>query len=118
MIENISYFFDDLFVVEDPFPQEASDDVSAILSAYLKSYDHNDDQERWFNKIREIATNLGYAAKPKDFKKNPDQYKGHVGHVSTVIRIALMGRQQSPDVWEIQQILGEARTKERLQKYI
>ena len=57
---------------------------------------------------------MGYAAKPKDFKKNPDDYKGHVGHVSTVIRIALMGRSQSPDIWEIQQILGEERTKERI----
>ena len=56
--------------------------------------------------------------KPKDFKKNPDQYKGHVGHVSTVIRVALMGRQQSPDVWEIQQILGEERTRARLAKFI
>ena len=60
-------------------------------------------------KIRTIASDLGYAAKPlKDYRKNPDQYKGHVGDVSTVIRIAVTGRTQSPDVWEIQQILGEA----------
>ena len=57
---------------------------------------------------------MGYAAKPKDFKKNPDTYKGHVGHVSTVIRIALTGRSQSPDIWQIQQILGEAKTKARV----
>ncbi|MCI8609861.1 MAG: glutamate--tRNA ligase [Firmicutes bacterium] len=118
MIENISYFFDDLFQIEDEFPGEASADVSAILTAYLSGYDHNDDQSAWFDKIRQIATDLGYAAKPKDFKKNPDQYKGHVGHVSTVIRIALMGRQQSPDVWEIQQILGEERTRERIGRFI
>ena len=115
IIENISYFFDPLFRREDPFPEEAASDVSAILSAYLASYRQADDQETWFNKIRQIGETLGYAAKPKDFKKNPEQYKGHVGHVSTVIRIALMGRQQSPDVWEIQQILGEERTKERIQ---
>ena len=47
-------------------------------------------------------------------RKNPDQYKGHVGHVSTVIRIAVTGRSQSPDIWEIQQILGEKRTRERI----
>lgn len=118
MVENISYFFDDMFRIEDQFPAEAADDVPAILQAYLDSYDHSDDQSQWFDKVRQIATDLGYAAKPKDFKKNPDQYKGHVGHVSTVIRIALMGRQQSPDVWEIQQILGEERTRARIGKFI
>lgn len=50
---------------------------------------------------------MGYAAKPKDYKKHPEEYKGHVGHVSTVIRLAVAGRSQSPDIWEIQQILGE-----------
>ncbi len=118
MVENISYFFDDMFQIEDEFPAEAAADAPAILKAYLDSYDHSDDQSQWFDKIRQIGTDLGYAAKPKDFKKNPDQYKGHVGHVSTVIRIALMGRQQSPDVWEIQQILGEERTRARIGKFI
>ena len=120
MVENISYFFDDMFKVEDGFPAEVEEagDTAAILTKYLETYDHSDDQETWFNKIRTITEELGYAVKPKDFKKNPDQYKGHVGHVSTVIRVALMGRQQSPDVWEIQQILGEERTRERLQKFI
>ncbi|MDY3238606.1 MAG: glutamate--tRNA ligase [Anaerovoracaceae bacterium] len=118
MVENISYFFDDMFQIEDEFPAEAAADAPAILKAYLDSYDHSDDQSQWFDKVRQIATDLGYAAKPKDFKKNPDQYKGHVGHVSTVIRIALMGRQQSPDVWEIQQILGEERTRARIGKFI
>ena len=114
MIDFIGYFFDDLFRIEDAFPEEAADDAGAILSAYLETYDHQDDQETWFGKIREIAVQLGYAAKPKDYKKNPDDYKGHVGHVSTVIRIALTGRAQSPDIWEIQQILGEEKTKARI----
>lgn len=118
MVENISYFFDDMFRIEDQFPAEAAADAPAILQGYLDSYDHSDDQSQWFDKIRQLATELGYAAKPKDFKKNPDQYKGHVGHVSTVIRIALMGRQQSPDVWEIQQILGEERTRSRIEKFL
>ena len=60
---------------------------------------------------------MGYAAKPKDYKKHPEEYKGHVGHVSTVIRIAVMGRSQSPDVWEIQQILGEERTVARIKAF-
>ncbi len=118
MIENISYFFDDMFKIEDELPAEASLDASEIISKYLATYDHSDDQSQWFEKIRQIAGEMGYALKPKDFKKNPDQFKGHVGHVSTVIRVALMGRQQSPDVWEIQQILGEERTRARLEAFI
>lgn len=118
MVENISYFFDSMFKIEDEMPKEAEADVKVILEKYLESYDHTDDQSQWFDKIRAIAEELGYAAKPKDFKKNPDMYKGHVGHVSTVIRIGLMGRQQSPDVWEIQQILGEAKVRERLSNFL
>lgn len=115
IIDFISYFFDDLFKREDAYPEEVpADDVPKILGAYLETYDHSDDQSQWFDKIRTIATDLGYAAKPKDFKKHPEEYKGHVGHVSTVIRIALMGRAQSPDIWEIQQILGEERTRQRI----
>ena len=114
----ISYFFDEYFSVEDEMPQETQDDVKTILSEYLKTYNQSDDPETWFGKIREISVALGYAAKPKDFKKNPDTYKGHVGHVSTVIRIALTGRKQSPDIWQIQQILGEEKTKSRISAFL
>ena len=119
IFEFISYFFDDYFKIEDTIPENVSDeDAAEILKKYLASYDHSDDQSQWFDKIREIGTEMGYAAKPKDFKKNPDQYKGHVGHVSTVIRLAVTGRSQSPDIWEIQQILGEKRTRERVEALI
>ena len=118
MFEFISYFFDDYFTIDDELPAEAAgEDAKAILAAYLETYNHGDDQSQWFDKIREIAVDMGYAAKPKDFKKHPEEYKGHVGHVSTVVRIAVMGRSQSPDVWEIQQILGEERTVARIKAY-
>ena len=118
MVDNLSYFFDETFKIEDEFPAETAADLKEILAAYLASYDHADDQSGWFEKIRQITQDMGYAVKPKDFKKNPDQFKGHVGHVSTAIRVALMGRQQSPDVWEIQQILGEKRTRERITRFL
>ena len=119
MVKNLSYFFDETFEIEDEMPQEVvnAGDVSTIIEKYLETYDHTDDNETWFNKIRAITDELGYAVKPKDYKKHPEEYKGHVGHVSTVIRVALMGRQQSPDIWEIQQILGEERTRARLEKF-
>lgn len=114
IVDFIGYFFDESFTIQDQYPEEAEDDIAVILSDYLSTYDHNDDQSQWFEKIREIASSNGYAAKPKDYKKNPEDYKGHVGHVSTVIRIALMGRAQSPDVWTIQQIMGEDKVRERI----
>lgn len=116
IMDFISYFFEESFRIEDEYPAEAAADVKAILEGYMATYDHNDDNGTWFDKIRALAVELGYAAKPKDFKKNPDDYKGHVGHVSTVIRISLMGRAQSPDVWTIQQIMGEEMVKSRIER--
>ena len=118
IFEFINYFFDEYFKITDEIPSNVSvDDAKAILRAYESSYSHSDDQSVWFEKIRDIGAGLGYAAKPKDYKKNPELYKGHVGDVSTVIRIALTGRAQSPDIWEIQQILGEQKTKQRIEMF-
>ncbi len=116
IIEYFRYFFE--YEQQDRFPAEAAADAKEILTKYLDSYDHSDDQSSWFEKIRGITADLGYAVKPKDFKKHPEDYKGHVGHVSTVIRIAITGRAQSPDIWEIQQIMGEAVTRERINAQI
>ena len=115
----ISYFYDERFTVEDDIPENVSkEDAKLILEKYMETYDHSDDQSAWFDKIREASVELGYAAKPKDFKKNPEMYKGHVGDVSTVVRLAVTGRRNSPDVWEIQQILGEQRTRDRVGSFI
>ena len=116
IIEYFKYFFE--YSKQDEFPAEAVADANEILTRYLDSYDHSDDQSGWFEKIRGITADLGYAVKPKDFKKHPEDYKGHVGHVSTVIRIALTGRAQSHDIWEIQQIMGEELTRERIKAQI
>jgi glutamyl-tRNA synthetase len=115
----LSYFFDEYFRVVDEYPVNIdSDEAKKLINDYLETYDQNDDQSQWFEKIRKIAETNGYAAKPKDYKKNPELYKGHVGDVSTAIRIALVGRTNSPDIWEIQQIMGEERVRARLKKMI
>ena len=115
----LSYFFDEYFRVVDEYPVNIdSDEAKKLINDYLETYDQNDDQSQWFEKIRKIAETNGYAAKPKDYKKNPKLYKGHVGDVSTAIRIALVGRTNSPDIWEIQQIMGEERVRARLKKMI
>ncbi len=115
----ISYFFDELFERVDDYPEEVSpEDINLILMKYLETYNHNDEQSEWFDKIKAISTELGYAEKPKEFKKNPEQFKGHIGHVSTVIRVAIVGRSQSPDVHEISQIMGEQKIRERIESQI
>lgn len=120
IVEFINYFWNISFTIEDEYPEEVvkSCDTKEILEQYLHTYAHSDDSGAWFDKIRQISTNLGYAARPKDYKKNPSEYKGHVGHVSTVIRIAIVGRSTSPDIWTIQQIMGDSMVRDRLEKSI
>lgn len=115
----ISYFFDEYFRIADRIPENIDEqDAKKLLGEYLKTYDPKDDQNQWFEKIRKIAEANGYAPRPKDYKKNPDLYKGHVGDVSTTIRIALIGRANSPDIWEIQQIMGEDKVRARIENMI
>ncbi len=115
----INYFFDKYFAIAEPLPANVSkEDALEILKRYKETYQHSDDQSNWFEKIRTITADLGYATRPKDFKKNPELYKGHVGDVSTVVRLAIVGRSQSPDVWSIQQILGEEKTMNRIEAMI
>ena len=113
------YFFDAWFKQEDALPENIpAEEAAAILNDYLETYDHSDDNETWFGKIRTITEERGYAVRPKDYKKNPDAYKGHVGDVSTVVRLAITGRRNSPDIWAIQQVLGEERTIARVKAFI
>ena len=112
-----SFFFDELFKMEDSFPENVSEeDRRAILTKYMETYDHSDYQSAWFSKVRALGEELGYAPQPKLYKKNPESYKGHVGDVSGVIRVAITGRTNSPDIWCIQQVLGEERSMERIRK--
>ncbi len=119
IFEFINYFFDEYFEIVDNYPENIDEEeAKKLLVAYLDTYDHSDDQSQWFDKIRVISEENGYAAKPKDFKKNPDMYKGHVGDVSSVVRLAIVGRSSSPDVWELQQIMGQAKVRSRIEKAI
>lgn len=112
----LSFYFPETFVIEDEFPERVSQgDKQAILKMYLESFSFDDDNSKWFNKIRDITDKLGYAVKPKDFKKNPDMYKGSVSDVSSVIRVALTGRTNSPDLWEIIHIIGEDEMRKRIE---
>ena len=85
-----------------------------IINTYIdKYYDENDDKETWFNKIKELSEKLGYAGNMKDYKENPDNYKGSVADVSTVIRVSLTTRSQTPDLYEILKLMKKERIKNR-----
>lgn len=119
IVQFTKYFFDEWFTQEDALPENIpAAEAAAILEDYLATYDHTDDNETWFGKIRTITEERGYAVRPKDYKKNPDAYKGHVGDVSTVVRLAITGRRNSPDIWAIQQVLGEEKTIARVKQMI
>ena len=81
-------------------------------------YDENDDKQAWFDKIKALAVEMVYAGEVKEFKANPEMYKAHVGDVSTAIRVALTARTNTPDMYEIMQVLGKDTVANRLEKAI
>ena len=118
--ENIEYMYDDkFFAKEQEYPYQVineKEDVDKILDLYMKKYyDESDDKQQWFDKIKELAGELGYAKEVKEYKANPDAYKAHVGDVSTVLRVALTGRTNTPDMYEIMQVLGKESIKKRFE---
>ena len=121
--ENIEYMYDDRFLNSniDYVYQNINDkeEIKALVTDYLENFfTLADDKQSWFNKLKDLAEKHGYAREVKEYKANPDGFKGHVGDVSTVIRVALTGRQNTPDMYEIMQVLGEESVKARLNKAI
>ena len=87
----------------------------AVLTAFLKTFDPADDGQTWFAKVKEAAAANGFAPEMKDYKANPEAYKGSVADVAEILRIATTGRANTPDLCTIQQILGEKETRARLE---
>ena len=119
--ENIIYMYDDKFLNEEQnYPYQVindQNDINRILDLYIeKYYNPEDDKQTWFNKIKELAGEMGYAEEVKEFKANPGMYKAHVGDVSTVLRIALTGRTNTPDMYEIMEVLGKTSMTKRFEK--
>ncbi|MGN1297751.1 MAG: glutamate--tRNA ligase [Clostridia bacterium] len=119
--ENIEYMYDEKFYEkQQEYPYQVitdKEDIRKILTLYIeKYYDEKDEKQIWFDKIKELAGEMGYAKEVKEFKANPDQYKAHVGDVSTVLRVALTARTNTPDMYEIMQIFGKDRIAERFEK--
>lgn len=119
--KNIWYMYDEYFknITYDYQKITSKEEIKKILKTYLdKYYNKNFDKETWFNKIKELTEELGYCSNMKEYKENPDNYKGSVADVSTVIRVALTTSSMTPDLYEIMNLLGEERIKARIEKAI
>ncbi len=118
------YMFDELFDKEKNKNyefQEINDkkEISNILKLYLEKYYHEDDDEQtWFERLKDLSEELGYAREVKDYKENPDKYKGHVGDISMVLRVALTTKSQTPNLYQIIKLFGKERLEKRLKELI
>lgn len=117
--QNIWYMYDELFndVTYDYQKITSKNEIKTILDTYLeKYYQEDDDKDTWFNKIKNLTEELGYCSNMKEYKENPDNYKGSVADVSTVLRVALTSRSMTPDLYEIMKLFGKDRIQKRFTK--
>lgn len=115
----IWYMFDELFNdVEYNFdPKFSKEDINEVLNTYFNEYySDTDDKDTWFNKMKEMSEKLGYCSNMKEYKENPDNYKGSVADVSNIIRVGVTTLTQTPDLYIILQLLGSERIKSRISK--
>ena len=115
----IWYMFDELFNNCDKNYEWQNitdiDEIKNIMNVYIsKYYDSNDDKDTWFSKMKDLANELGYAANVKDYKNNPDNYKGSIVDISMVIRVCLTTKSMTPDLYDIMKLLGVDRIKDRI----
>ncbi len=119
IMDFVSYYFDEDFKYVDNLPERVSkEDARVILRAYIDTYNQDDTNEAWFEKVKTITDTNGFTSNNKAFKNEPELYKGNITDVSTAIRVAVVGRQQSPDLWSIQQVMGRDRVLARIEKYL
>lgn len=121
--EAISYMYDNEFLAEDKQFEYGkindNEEIKKILKLYLEKYFNiDDDKQAWFDKIKDLAEELGYAREVKMYKQEPEKWPGHVGDVSTVLRVSLTGKQNTPDLYEIMQVLGKESIEKRIAKIL
>ena len=119
-VENyVSFFYNELYTPDATLPEHiAKEDAIEILTKYKEVYSADDSKEEWFNKIKELCSACGFTPNVKEYKQNPDAFKGHVGDVSTVIRIAITSRTNTPDLYYIMQVLGVDEVMNRIDNTI
>ena len=114
---HIWYMYDDLFnpsLINYDFQNiKNKKEITLILNTYIEKYYSIDDKEIWFDNIKKLCDELGYASNMKEYKDNPENYKGNITDITTVIRVALTTKSMTPDLYEIMKLLGKSRVTER-----
>ncbi|MEA4831284.1 MAG: glutamate--tRNA ligase [Oscillospiraceae bacterium] len=115
----MNLFYDELFGIQDMIPEKYDkNDVMNALQKFILTYNYEDVQSAWFEKIKDISESLGYASDMKEYKQNPEAFKGNVGDISMFIRVAVTGKLNSPDMYEVMRILGYNTVINRIKKFI
>lgn len=115
--EYLSYMYDETYTENYELTGNATPKLAIdVLELYKNVFDTEDDKDTWFGRIKDICEPVGCTPNVKEFKQNPDMFKGHVGDVSTIIRVALTGRTNTPDLYFITKLLGRERAYERMNK--
>ncbi len=114
-----SYMFEETYEENLQLPENInSEDAVSFLTEYKAVYSPEDERQEWFERIKEIAPKIGFAAETKQYKASPDDFKGHAGDLSTVLRIAITGRRNTPDLCSIMKVLGKQECLKRIEKAI
>jgi glutamyl-tRNA synthetase len=119
--DQFSIFFDDMFeeLDIDELPNNVDkSDVKRIIDLFLDTYSPKDGVDEWFGKIKKIGNELGYTSDYKVYKENPGKFKGKVGDVAMVLRIALTKKSKTPDLYQVMQVMGEEKVRQRLDKIV
>jgi glutamyl-tRNA synthetase len=108
LFTDATYEFDERFTKED---------INEVLTTYFNEFYHdNDDKDTWFNKMKELTDKLGYCSNMKEYKENPDNYKGNVADISNIIRVGVTSKAHTPDLYVILKLLGKERILNRISK--
>lgn len=115
----MGFMFDEYYNAEGEYPQGFESSLIAdVMKTYLAAYSSEDDQSAWFDKMKDVAEKFGFAREMKEYKANSDAYKGSIGDISSFVRVAITGKQNAPDLYTVMKILGENKSRERIEKQI
>ena len=114
ILESIALYYDEFKTQKDEYRFDR-DLVRNVLRDFQDAYSYDDDNNTWFEKVKMIGERYGFIADMKAYKANPEMYRGSVSDIAEIIRIAITGQKNTPDLWTIMQILGEKTSSKRLQ---
>jgi glutamyl-tRNA synthetase len=115
----MGFFFDELFALEDQYADNYDKaDIQKALGAFLETYDPADDMNAWFEKVKAIAREIGYADDMKAYKADPEAFRGNIADVSMFLRVAVTGKLNAPDLYTVMQILGKEATARRISRML